>query len=246
MSSTRLSPLNFEDLAHRLVRDIAGLIHSGVTTERRLAGLVGISQPHLHNVLNGARTLTTTIADRVMERLDWSLLDLVETQEAMALVDRREASLAQGREIPFGHLGVGNGFRFPGKTEGRVIAIPNLWLARTAKAFAVSSGEDSEMEYVIEDGDILLVDRASEVQTPIHEDALYVVATSVGSLARWVRFSPRGLYLLSAATFAEPTRWPLIVLPASRRFEIIQAKIIALARPPGRKFQRPLRPSASN
>jgi hypothetical protein len=229
-----------------MVRDLAGLIHSGTTTERRLAFTVGISQPHLHNILNGTRKLTPAVADQVMERLEWSLLDLVETNEAQALVDRRQAELAHGRDTPSASLGVGKGLRFPGQSNG-VAAIPIAWLAYTEDPLVVSAGEDEEMEPVIEAGDILLVDRSARARMQVDDDALYVVRTADGeSVARWVRYSSRGLYLASAATGPEPSEWQLVTAAARRRLEIIEARIIAFSRPPGHMFQRPVRPFASS
>jgi len=246
MLPPHLVPLNFDAFAHRLLRDLAGLIHSGAETERRLAGVLGISQSHLHNVLNGTRKLTPAVADQVMERLDWSLLDLVETNEALALVDRRQAHMERGRDTLFVCCGVGAGLCFPGKDHGEVIAVPSVWLDRTEDALAVSAGEDSEMDGVIEAGDILLVDRSPRVRTHLHEDALYVVRANGESVARWVRFSSRGLYLVSASTWSEPSEWTQVVRPPRYRHEIIEGLIIALVRPPGRMFQRPARPFASN
>ena len=245
MSTLRFVPLSFDDLAQRLVRDVAKLIHSGTVTERRLAGMVGVSQPHLHNVLSGARTLTPTVADRIMSRLHWSLLDLVETAEARAVIDLRQASLAHGREIPHYDLGVGRELSFPGQVIGEMV-VPNIWLARAGDAIAVSAGEDPEMEGVVEAGDVLLVDRSPNVRSQIHDDALYVVRCERESLARWVRFSARGLYLVPASRWLEPLRWTLAVTPASRRAETVEGKIIALARPLDGTFQRPVPPFASN
>ena len=102
------------------------------------------------------------------------------------------------------------------------------------------------MEPVIETGGHLLIDHSLTACRELHEDALYVVRCESGSLARWVRFSPRGLYLVSAADWAEPSRWTLAVLPSSRRAEVIEGKIIALARPLDGTFRRPVPPSASS
>ena len=245
MSPSRLSLVTFDDLAKRLVRDLAKLIHSGAVTERRLAKMVGFSQPHLHNVVNGARRLTPAVADQVMDRLDWTLLDLIESPEARALLDKRQANLAHGREIPLVHSAVGSGFGLPGQ-EFSEISVPNSWLARAEYPVAVSAGSDPEMEGVIGHGDILLIDRSPTVRAGIHEDALYVVRWRGESLARWLRFSPRGLYLVSAADWAEPWRWSLVVRQASLRADVVEGMIIALARPPDGTFRRPLQPSASN
>ena len=46
-------------------------------TERGLAGLIGVSQPHMHNILKGIRKLSPVVADRILATLEISLLDLV-------------------------------------------------------------------------------------------------------------------------------------------------------------------------
>ena len=245
MAFPRLSPLTFDDLAQRLVRDLGKLIHSGAVTERRLASMVGLSQPHLHNVVNGQRKLTATVADQIMDRLDWSLLDLVESAEAHALLSRRHASLAYGREIPLAHSGVGPGFCLPGRELGE-ISVPNSWLARAETPAAVSVGDDPAMDSVIAEGDIVLMDRAPAARSIVYEDAIYVVNWNGESLVRWLRLAPRGLYLVSAGDWGEPALWPLLVLPASRRLHVVEAKIIAFARPPDGTFRRLVPPSASS
>ena len=245
MASPHVAPLTFDDLAQRLVRDLAKLIRSGAVTERRLAGMVGVSQPHLHNVVNGLRKLTPTVADLIMKRLDWSLLDLVESAEAQSLLNRRQASLAHGREIPLARAGIGDGFTFPGQ-EYAEITVPNSWLARAEIPVAVSAGADPEMEWTYTAGDILLVDRAHSARTPIYDDALYVVRWNGQSVARWLRFANRGLYLVADTDWAEPLRWPLLVASARQRLEIVEGKIIAVARRPDGTFRRPVPPSASN
>src|SRR5579883_78460 len=78
MSATQ--PLDFRTARLRLVERINHLVHSGQLTERRLARLTGVSQPHIHNILKGIRTLTPDVADLVLEHLDLDLLDLFERE----------------------------------------------------------------------------------------------------------------------------------------------------------------------
>lgn len=47
--------MNFEELHGRLLASLRMLLSNGEMTERRLARLTGISQPHVHNVLKGKR-----------------------------------------------------------------------------------------------------------------------------------------------------------------------------------------------
>jgi AraC-like DNA-binding protein len=66
----------FQDLLDSLRRRAAGRIAEGELTERALARRAGISQPHLHNVLKGVRSLTPGVADRLMVSLSLTLADL--------------------------------------------------------------------------------------------------------------------------------------------------------------------------
>jgi hypothetical protein len=46
-----------------------------------LARLVGVSQPHMHNVLHGKRTFSLQTTDDMMRQLRVDVLDLIEPSE---------------------------------------------------------------------------------------------------------------------------------------------------------------------
>ncbi len=77
-------PLDFAGLLDRLKDLLLRKIRNGELTERGLARRVGLSQSHIHNVLNGARVLTPTTADRLLAGLEVSVLELIEREEAEA------------------------------------------------------------------------------------------------------------------------------------------------------------------
>ena len=81
----------FQTLQSRLVAAVRMRVRTGELTERRLARLTGISQPHIHNVLKGARELSPEIADLILRQLKISLLDLVEGEELDARASLRQA-----------------------------------------------------------------------------------------------------------------------------------------------------------
>jgi transcriptional regulator with XRE-family HTH domain len=56
-------------------------INSGEYTERSLARVLHISQPHLHNMLKGVRQITIDFADRVMLKFRISIFDLLSDEE---------------------------------------------------------------------------------------------------------------------------------------------------------------------
>jgi transcriptional regulator with XRE-family HTH domain len=81
--------MTFQDLQQRLLEELRQRVRSGAATERGLARLCGISQPHLHNVLKGKRTLSTNKADEVLRRLQIDVLQLIEPEELREAIRRR-------------------------------------------------------------------------------------------------------------------------------------------------------------
>ena len=71
----------FQELKHRLIVQLRSRIRGGETTERSLARMAGISQPHLHLVLKGKRLLSSDMADRIIHHLKMDLLDLLDPED---------------------------------------------------------------------------------------------------------------------------------------------------------------------
>jgi predicted XRE-type DNA-binding protein len=69
------------DLQMRFVALLRKRIRNGELTERGLARLVGVSQPHVHHVLRGKRSFSIETTDNMMRRLRVDVLDLIEPAE---------------------------------------------------------------------------------------------------------------------------------------------------------------------
>ena len=69
--------MNFLDLQENLLRLVRERMHSGELTERGLARLTGISQPHIHNVLKGKRILSMDSSDLILASLRIDIRDLI-------------------------------------------------------------------------------------------------------------------------------------------------------------------------
>ena len=85
-------------MKNRLLDNVRLKLRNGENTERGLALRVGLSQSHMHNVLKGERELTVDVADRILDELGMSALDLVERSELVAylgrmVIDSQEVSL---------------------------------------------------------------------------------------------------------------------------------------------------------
>ena len=75
--------MNFRDLQNWLAENLRERVRSGEITERGLARLTGVSQPHIHHVLKGKRLLSPDMADQVMGHLRMDILDLVDPIELL-------------------------------------------------------------------------------------------------------------------------------------------------------------------
>lgn len=80
-SISRKSDPNFHTLRARLVGLVNARLQNGEFTERGLAKILGASQPHVHNVLKGSRTLQWDLADRMIAELSIKILDLWTDEE---------------------------------------------------------------------------------------------------------------------------------------------------------------------
>ena len=69
--------MSFRTLHALLIQHLNQSLQTGELTERGLARKVGMSQPHIHNVLKGKRLLSWGSADALLRELDLNLLELV-------------------------------------------------------------------------------------------------------------------------------------------------------------------------
>ena len=75
--------MDFLELERRFLDHLRQRVRSGELTERGLARVTGISQPHIHNVLCGKRSLSLETADVILHVLHIDLLDLLDPEERL-------------------------------------------------------------------------------------------------------------------------------------------------------------------
>lgn len=105
-AGVRKARVNFQQLLNRLKAWLNLQVRNGALTERGLARRVGMSQSHIHNVLKGARILTPGTADRILESLGLTLVDLLASDECASTAPASDgAGRARGRRRrPSRHL----------------------------------------------------------------------------------------------------------------------------------------------
>lgn len=114
-----LEDLGFGQMQARLRAEARRRIQSGEFTERGLARVAGLSQPHLHNVLKGVRDLSTASAEALLAGLGIGLLDLVQPAELGLALEKAHAGDANPKIARVVAGTVGPGWPFP--DFGRVL-----------------------------------------------------------------------------------------------------------------------------
>src|SRR5260370_9737608 len=95
----------FRDAQERLLAQVRTRMRNGELTERALARRLGVSQPHINNVLRGRRNLSHELADSVLKFLNYSLLDLHHALEVQShLNDRAHAGASVKIEVLKYHI----------------------------------------------------------------------------------------------------------------------------------------------
>ncbi|HEX5229428.1 MAG TPA: hypothetical protein VFW44_17060 [Bryobacteraceae bacterium] len=221
--------MTFQDARLKLLAYVRNEVRNGELTERGLARLVGISQPHAHNVLKGARTLSPQIFDLVLKYLHLSLLDLASTEEIEAQMERRRAR-AKMADVVFLANPIGPGH-------------PWIDAINRRKTFPVPVGDvvspelvmakfdfDPTMEATLGTHDIALLDTSRERRSAISTDGLYVVERRGEAVIRYVRSGARWPYLVTDSNRDTPTSWEPLTLSAERFQDAVKARVVWLGR----------------
>src|SRR5688500_12822843 len=100
----------FADLQASLLENLRVRVRNGQMTERGLARLIGVSQPHMHNVLKGTRFLSSELADQILQRLRISVFDLVERDRLTKYLRAEQPLASESTLVPMliGALGPGH------------------------------------------------------------------------------------------------------------------------------------------
>jgi len=220
----------FQLLHTRLVDHMRARVRSGELTERRLARLTGVSQPHLHNVLKGVRALSAEMADQVVAELRLSALDLLGESE---LKRPGRASLPGGRyaEVPLLEGRLGPGHPFP-EVDCPSQAIPFLQaeLEGIARPLAVRLAADAQQRLLFHADDIaLLAPLPENCRSPLVEGAgnHYAIVLDGSGLIRRVDRRGSRLLLLPEGEGAEAA---CIGVADRNILEVVRARVIWIGR----------------
>jgi hypothetical protein len=237
--------LTFRDARLRLLACVRNEVRNGELTERRFARLIGISQPHAHNVLKGVRNLSPEIFDLILKYLHLSLLDLAAIEEIEAHLQRRRGR-ARVAEVPFLESSIGPGRPWPAGVNWRQ-SFPLPFSSATVPADLVMAklAADPAMTATLGFFDIALLDISEQRVSSISPQGLYVIERRGEAVLRTIRSGTRNYYLVGDADLDVPAAWERLALSPAQLGDAVKARVCWLGREwnalqPGRFLYDPI------
>ncbi|MEJ7605799.1 MAG: helix-turn-helix transcriptional regulator [Bryobacteraceae bacterium] len=215
----------FFDLQRNLLDALRARIRNGELTERGLARLTGVSQPHVHNVLKGTRILSLDLADRILVHLHLSVTDLIQrpafNQVGSGMEDQTEYAHLQVLQGKIGprHL-------WPTITEAyERFPVCKQALAQMTAPIAARFGPDPEMANLFSEGDFGILDQGYASRTLAEPSAYYAVRKGQHGCVRKIRIANGQLLLVAEGQLEAPDSWESIDLSGQHIQHFVRARV---------------------
>jgi hypothetical protein len=228
--------LTFLDAQLRLLTYVRDRIHNGELTERGFARLIGMSQPHVHNVLKGVRNLSIGTSDSILNIFHMSILDLASLEDLEDHL-RSRRPVEPAFEVPFLDTPIGPGIPWPARIDRRRhspapfpsgTVLPGLMLARLAR--------DPQMTVTLAGYDTALLDTSERERSKLSPEGLYAVERNGEVVLRYLRPGARSYYLVTDAELENPNRWEHLRISLKDLSGLIKARVLWLGRESDRKL----------
>lgn len=224
--------MTFGSLQTKLIAHIRKRVQSGEMTERSLARLTGVSQPHIHNVLKGAKVLSLKTADQIVQRLHLDIADLWSPDEDAEAEGLSGIHRLTYLKVPVLEARLGPGFSFPDCIEGwDWYPFPMATVSDLENPVAAWAGPDADAPAGIEPGDLLLLDQSEHKRSAPQDRAYYVLDSPDARGVRRIRVDGETLYFLDR----RPGAQDYISLTGRNILDVIRAKVVWL----GRRMEQP-------
>jgi len=222
--------MRFEDFRTMLVSSLRARVRNGEFTERGLARMVGVSQPHLHNILKGVRILSTDVGDQILQKLNLSLFDLLDPDHAAKALNFNSSLGTQYSWVRVLDGKLGPCHPWPTETNSSErFPISYSRLGGMVNPVVVRTACDEAMEPLFAADDIALLDQAASARTEIHKDSLYLLKRGNHGLIRRLRLVANSLYVVPEKQLFKPADWERISIVNLDITHIVRARVTFLA-----------------
>ncbi|HSW49326.1 MAG TPA: helix-turn-helix transcriptional regulator, partial [Bryobacteraceae bacterium] len=224
--------MHFYELHGRLLAALRDRVENGELSERRLARLTGISQPHMHNVLKGKRILSNRAADIICLRLGLSVTDLLGRDE-LASAKRTPPGTEQDRlvEVPVLEGRLGPGLPLPHK-RGRLEQYPFLRssLASVEAPVMARLAHDHRIAGMFREGDLVLLDVTVSRRLNPERGEFFVINRHGEGIVRHIRRHRSDLLELRGVTPDGLTPAEALPLGGNHLLDVVRARIAWVGR----------------
>jgi hypothetical protein len=214
--------VRIEDLHQRLIEVARQRVRAGQLTERGLARLCGLSQPHMHNVLKNIRALSMNSADRLMQALDLSLPDPL-----WQFPDGMDAGV---RVVPVIRDPIGPGMDASLSIFQGNLPFPEGLVKYLVRPVAARLAPDLVLPKPLAANDLALLDQNPADRRQPSENHCWVVADGPGLRIRYVRLGGAMVYLANEPTVGDPRSWQSIPLAGREILDVVRARIVWIGR----------------
>jgi hypothetical protein len=218
--------VTFSELQSRLLEVARRRIRNGAVTERGLARLIGLSQPHIHNSLKGIRTLSLESTDRLMAALELTVTDLLGASPG-----RNEADAGLGfHAVPFLRARIGPGSQPVFDVFGGFLPVASSLAAKLVQPVAARLAPDLVLPAACAAGDVVLLDQNPAPRAQPLSGIWVTSDDAFGMRVRYVRLIASQLFVYHEANLADPAKWGVIRLDGRSIPDVVRARVVWIGR----------------
>lgn len=207
-----------EGLLKQIVEITRHYVRSGRATERRLAKMAGISQPHLHNVLKEIRQLSPESADKLLNALDLSVPDILWWLPGDAEPGTKAIPLLRDRIGPGSHADLSR--------HRGYLALPKAMATRLTEPIAARLAPDHGLPALFRANDLVLLDRNPDHLLTPPEGWCWIVAEAGGLRVRYLQLGKLGLMSAIEPPSGGALEWKRLGTGSQNLRELVRARIV--------------------
>ncbi len=215
------SPMSLNDLHRRLVEVARERVRSGEVSERGLARLCGVSQPHMHNVLKEIRSLSIPVADRLLHVLH------LRVDELFWCYPGEELGV---RAVPVLRNRIGSGTDTSLAYFSGYTPLPSSLVNGLVQPVCGRVAPDLVLPKAFSTNDTILLNQDPAARSAPSGGGCWVISVPGGLRIRYVRLGGGRLYLANEATVHEPAKWDSVLLRDRPILDVIKARIVWASR----------------
>ncbi len=223
-------------MQERLVVHLRNRVRAGELTERNLARITGMSQPHMHNVLKGIRSLSPEYADQIVEHLNLSVTDLltgaeignnpVDATRSTAFIPKMQEKISNSI-FNIDKMELAGVYPMPRSMTDSLVRPVMVNLAYDADLYPAY---DADLYPQFQEGDLALIDRAPSSRESLSASAVYLVQIGNETLVRAIRRGGSRLYFVTPRTLEEPRNWQSTSLSGVDLNSIVRGRVVWIGR----------------